>query len=108
MAEVQYVGASRIYPGNPVPAVNEATETCEAYCDLVLSQCTAANTIFPDVAPCLQACAAYPVAGAPGDAVGDTLQCRMFYASVAHVRPRLFCRAAGPGGGGQCVAARAR
>ena len=22
MAEVQYVGASRIYPGNPVPAVN--------------------------------------------------------------------------------------
>ena len=23
MAEVEYVGASRIYPGNPVPAVNE-------------------------------------------------------------------------------------
>ena len=23
MAEVQYVGASRIYPGNPVPAVNK-------------------------------------------------------------------------------------
>ena len=56
---------------------------CDNYCQLATSNCTATLAIFADKAECATKCATAAATGKPGDAAGDTLQCRIYHLGVA-------------------------
>jgi hypothetical protein len=58
---------------------------CDAYCDVTQLACgtTGTNSQFASTAACLTACAAYATSGTFGDTTGNTIQCRMYHATVA-------------------------
>jgi hypothetical protein len=60
---------------------------CDNYCDLMGAACPAE---YADNAACQTACGAF-AAGTPGDTTGDTMQCRLYHASVAVGEPVTHC-----------------
>jgi hypothetical protein len=58
---------------------------CDAYCDVIQAACGTSGTDsqFSSTATCLTSCAAYATSGTFDDSTGDTLQCRMYHATVA-------------------------
>lgn len=56
---------------------------CDNYCDLASSGCTGANALFTNDEACQTACAEFPEDGAPGDGIGDTVQCRSYHLLIA-------------------------
>lgn len=82
------------------PDVPEAT-LCERYCDAILAGCTDEHAQYNDRDACLAACADYPE-GTPGDKSGNSINCRLTYASKASSEPYTYCTWAGPGGDGKC------
>lgn len=58
---------------------------CDGYCDVIQLACGTSGTDmqFADTASCLTACAAYAITGTFGDSTGNTIQCRMYHATVA-------------------------
>jgi plastocyanin len=84
--------------------VEQLDTPCDAYCGLVLANCTGDNAVYADDAECQTACAALPTDGNDGDADGDTLQCRTYHAGdPAAADPATHCPHAAPDGGGVCV-----
>ena len=80
--------------------------SCQAYCAAVTQNCTGPNAQYGDAGACLTACQAAGWAdGTLGDAVGDSLACRLYHAGApAAGDPALHCPHAGPTGGGVCGA----
>jgi hypothetical protein len=76
---------------------------CDNYCHYVQSYCTGANVLYDGLSECHATCQDFAADGADGDAVGDTVQCRMYYANLASILPGQGCPGAGPDGGGSCV-----
>jgi hypothetical protein len=74
---------------------------CEQYCKAVTLGCTGDNTQYTDFDACLVTCPYFPE-GNPGDVSGNTLYCRLNYASKAPSEPVTYCTWAGPGGDGKC------
>jgi hypothetical protein len=56
---------------------------CDNYCALVMSNCTAANKLYDTDAACQSECAKFATSGKPGDAAGNTVQCRIYHMGVA-------------------------
>jgi hypothetical protein len=56
---------------------------CENYCQLALRNCTGDNVLYPDMATCATACAAFADDGEPDDTSGNTVQCRIYHLGVA-------------------------
>jgi len=83
-----------------------AAQNCSTYCATIPTVCTGANTQFytdPAVAGCLDICTnVYPKTGNPGDASGNTFQCRDYHLGLAASLPNVHCVHAGPTGGGTC------
>ena len=77
---------------------------CDNYCHYAMLNCSGADELYEDKEACYAACAAFPETGEPDDDSGDTVQCRIYHAIVANVAPFVACAAAGPDGGGTCVA----
>ncbi len=74
---------------------------CAQYCDAIMSGCTDERAQYTDLAACLRICPLFPE-GTPGDASGNSLQCRLNYARKASGEPLTYCTWAGPGGDGKC------
>ena len=79
----------------------EGGSLCERYCDAVITGCTDTHTQYIDRDACLATCQDFPE-GAPGDATGNTVNCRLKYALKAPSEPYTYCTWAGPGGDGKC------
>jgi hypothetical protein len=56
---------------------------CDAYCTINLKVCTGANAAFQGMNECLSKCGGWATTGKPGDAMGNTLQCREYHLGVA-------------------------
>jgi len=78
---------------------------CEAYCGLIQGSCTGANQQYPDADACLRACEVLPATGTIGATDGDTVQCRLYHATVSIGDAAMHCAHAGATGGGVCGAA---
>lgn len=78
---------------------------CEAYCALALGGCTGGDALYGNGEACMAACANFDDSGTPGDASGDTVQCRIYHLSVAITtgETAVHCPHAAPDGGGVCV-----
>lgn len=74
---------------------------CERYCDAITTGCTGEHAQYIDRDACLAACADYPQ-GTPDDKTGNSVSCRLTYASKASSEPYTYCTWAGPGGDGKC------
>jgi hypothetical protein len=79
----------------------EPPSLCEQYCTAVTQSCTGAFAVYTSFETCLAVCAAMPE-GTPGDRVGNSVQCRLRAAQVAHDEVPHYCPIAGPGGNGVC------
>ena len=90
-------GAAGRGEGPEIPPV----PLCERYCDAILTGCTDEHAQYIDRDACLAACADYPE-GTPGDKSGNSINCRLTYASKASSEPYTYCTWAGPGGDGKC------
>jgi len=59
---------------------------CDVYCDLFLQNCdNTSSTLYSTYAnraACMTACAAFPADGTPGDASGNTVNCRIYHAAA--------------------------
>lgn len=68
---------------------------CTNYCHLALKNCA----LFADLDACVGECKGYDVDGTPGDAGGDTVQCRLHHLGLAPAQ----CENGGPDGGAACT-----
>lgn len=87
--------------GGEAGAGPEPATPCERYCQAISEGCTGASAQYTDLEACLVTCPYLPE-GAPGDAAGNTLHCRLNYALKAPSEPVTYCTWAGPGGDGMC------
>ena len=91
------------------PSGGDACGTwCENYCHLGLLNCTFGDqSLFESEEQCLGACAALPTDGNPGDASGDSVQCRIQQLGLAgqagEASAGEYCPAGAPSGGTVCV-----
>ncbi|MEZ4470189.1 MAG: hypothetical protein R3F60_05170 [bacterium] len=77
---------------------------CEVYCDNITSQCDGESQ-YPDRDSCLATCESFPHDGLDSDTDGNSVQCRIYHASLpASVQPDLHCAHAGITGDGVCGA----
>jgi hypothetical protein len=80
---------------------NPPKSTCDAYCDLVLANCTGKYEQYRNRTQCLEVCKRLPE-GAPGDDLVNTVQCRIAQAGFAESEAFHYCKSAGPLGEGRC------
>lgn len=73
---------------------------CEEYCDQIQSRCTGDAAQYADRGDCLAGCGRLPATGNPGDAAGNTVQCRLFHAGMANNDEH--CHHAGLSGADTC------
>ncbi|HEX8789830.1 MAG TPA: hypothetical protein VF765_02680 [Polyangiaceae bacterium] len=86
-------------PGQP-------SATCQYYCDTIMQNCPTgtANAEYLTPAICMSMCPAFDSNGNIADSKDNTLDCRIFNAQQAAKNPDVYCRYAGPLGGGHCGA----
>jgi hypothetical protein len=89
--------------GSPATDAGDAgAVTCAAYCQAVMSACQGGYSQYLSTDECMTACALLPL-GAAGDAMGNTVACRITHAGyAAHGVPNPHCWHAGPFGYGGC------
>lgn len=80
---------------------NPPKSTCDTYCDAVLANCTGKYEQYRNRTQCLEVCKRLPE-GAPGDAMVNTVQCRIAQAGFAESEAFYYCKSAGPLGEGRC------
>ncbi len=72
------------------------------FCDMNAHVCT--TTAYASINDCEIAAATFPTSGSPGDASGDTLQCRQYHLGVAATVSAVdHCGHTAADGGGVCV-----
>jgi len=72
---------------------------CTTYCREIQANCTGVNAQYADMAQCGAVCASFVVGGSVTDTSGNTLGCRIFYASAPQgMAAEAFCASAGPAG----------
>jgi hypothetical protein len=86
--------------GGPGPAA----PTCQYYCDTIMKNCQtgSANAEYLSAAICMSMCPAFDSNNTIKDSKDNTLDCRIFNAQQAANNPDVYCRYAGPLGGGHC------
>jgi hypothetical protein len=72
------------------------TAACTAYCTTIMTNCTADNAQYVDMAACLGSCAGIPQDTAT---TGDTIGCHGYHATAAATDATVHCFHAGPAGG---------
>jgi len=87
--------------GAGAPPTPEQPNTCESYCDAVLSNCKGKYEQYRTFDQCIEVCKRLPV-GVTGDENVNTVECRVRQARFAESEPFVYCKSAGPLGGGKC------
>jgi hypothetical protein len=84
-------------------APNPGDTLCGRYCASLSLNCIEGNQQYASEMACLAVCAVLEP-GAPGDASGNTVECRLGRAELAGStgEPSNYCFSAGPGGAGVC------
>ena len=73
---------------------------CEVYCNRIEANC---DGLYPDRDTCLDLCSQLPTDGAPGDTVGNSIQCRIYHATLPAAEDgALHCPHASLAGGDTC------
>lgn len=87
-------------------ATGQPSATCQYYCDTIMQNCATGtrNAEYLTPAICMSMCPAFDSNGTIQDSKDNTLDCRIFNAQKAAKDPELYCRFAGPLGGGHCGA----
>jgi hypothetical protein len=82
-----------IHAGPTGGTANQCGEICESFCTIALAACTGANEAYDDMAACMTACGAFETEDAydAGDTTGNTIECRMYHATVASTTPDVHC-----------------
>lgn len=80
-----HLGAAKVDPATHcahggASGANVCGTWCEVYCGFMASGCPGE---YASAGTCSAVCAGFPDSGDIGDAEGDTVQCRLFHASVA-------------------------
>ncbi len=89
------------------PADAPAGLSCMSYCTTIMTNCTADNMQYADMAECVAYCgrAMWPM-GTVGEMTNNTLGCHSYHAGVAGtggaIGATLHCPHAGPSGDGVC------
>jgi hypothetical protein len=67
---------------------------CDAYCDIVMGVCE----LYGDDGACMDTCAGFPEVGmySTRQSRGDSVECRIFHATLATEDPQSHCGTAGP------------
>jgi hypothetical protein len=83
---------------------NQASATCQYYCDTIMQNCPVGspNAEYLQPAICMSMCPAFDSNGSIQDSKDNTLDCRIYNAQQAAKNPDVYCRFAGPLGGGHC------
>ncbi len=86
--------------GDPSP---DAGDPCLEYCATVMANCTGDFAVYQDLGACQAVCPHLPF-GSAGDALGNSVECRLENARLAGQsgEPSVYCPAAAPGGFGIC------
>ena len=100
-AEAGASGAGAGASGAGAPPSPEQPNTCESYCDAVLSNCKGKYEQYRTFDQCIEVCKRLPV-GVTGDENVNTVECRVRQARFAESEPFVYCKSAGPLGGGKC------
>jgi len=79
----------------------EQTSPCESYCDAVISNCKGKYEQYRTFDQCIEVCKHLPQ-GAIGDENLNSVECRVRQARFAESEPFVYCKSAGPLGGGKC------
>jgi hypothetical protein len=84
----------------PPPADAPAVAlSCETYCTDIQTNCTGANSQYPDRDQCLATCETFTVGTSKAtDTSGNTLGCRVYHTGNTTTDATLHCPHAGPGG----------
>ncbi len=75
--------------------------SCQAYCDTIMKNCTGQYQEYSTTAICLAMCPVFDL-GTPGDQSGDSRACRIYHAGAAAQDPAVHCPHAGPLGSPVC------
>lgn len=76
-------------------------DSCESYCDAVISNCKGKYEQYRNFDQCIAVCKRLPH-GATGDENVNSVECRMRQAHFAESEPFVYCKSAGPLGAGKC------
>lgn len=76
-------------------------DSCAQYCDQITHVCKGKYEQYRTFDQCIQVCKRLPP-GEPGDQDVNTVSCRMRQAELADSEPFVYCKSAGPLGGGKC------
>jgi len=76
-------------------------DLCERYCDQITRVCKGKYEQYRTFDQCVAVCKRLP-AGMPGDQDVNTVECRLRQAEFADSEPFVYCKSAGPLGGGKC------
>ncbi|HOU94944.1 MAG TPA: hypothetical protein PLU22_28030, partial [Polyangiaceae bacterium] len=89
--------------GESGAAAGATVTLCDAYCGRVQVACAGDTAVYTGEATCLGVCGALPP-GAPGDEIGNSVECRLRQAehAIDTAEPAIHCPGAGPGGDGTC------
>lgn len=93
-------GSTTVDAAPPPPPDAAAALSCETYCTDIQTNCTGANTQYPDRDQCLATCATFTVGTSKAtDTTGNTLGCRVYHTSnTTGTGADTHCPHAGPGG----------
>jgi hypothetical protein len=83
-------------PDDPPPP-----SLCERYCDKVMTNCKGKYEQYRSFDQCVEVCKHLPP-GETGDDDVNTVSCRVKQAEFAEAEPFVYCKSAGPLGGGRC------
>jgi hypothetical protein len=86
-------GVHCIHAGPTGGTANQCGEICESFCTIALAACTGANEAYDDMAACMTACEDFETEDAydTGDTTGNTIECRVYHATVASTTPDVHC-----------------
>jgi hypothetical protein len=82
-----------IHAGPTGGTAAQCGEICESFCTIALAACTDANAAYDDMQDCMDACEDFETEDAydAGDTTGNTIECRMYHATVASTTPAVHC-----------------
>jgi hypothetical protein len=78
-----------------------APTLCERYCEQVTTNCKGKYEQYRSFDQCVEVCKHLPP-GETGDDDVNTVSCRLRQAEFAEAEPFVYCKSAGPLGGGRC------
>jgi len=93
--DLAHCGHGNLFGGTTVDGFPCTDSLVQAYCGLMVANCSVANGGFADYAACWAAASSVPsvppAAGGAWPAAGDSIECRIYHAEAAGPAPTVHC-----------------